>query len=250
MACAALFGAASMLLAVLMALVPLTLASAGAGGPVPLAPAAAAAAVLNADGPPYAGRDDIRNRAENLGLNAEPATVAPPSQPLAVSPVRGTLTSRRGAPITGAGRTGGIIQSPSSVENWNARKQLRLAWPLRGVITSGYGWRTHPIFGTREFHTGIDIAGPSGAPIVAAYRGIVSFVGWKSGYGEIVIVDHGHGILTSYAHLSAATVSPGQAVEQGQEVGRTGSTGWSTGPHLFFEVYEGGVPRNPTGLLP
>jgi murein DD-endopeptidase MepM/ murein hydrolase activator NlpD len=132
----------------------------------------------------------------------------------------------------------------------NIRKQLLLVWPLHGAITSGFGWRTHPIFGTREFHTGIDIAGRWGTPIVAAYWGTVRYVGWKGGNGEIVIVDHGHGIETAYSHLSATTVKPGEVVEEGQEIGRTGSTGWSTGPHLFFEVYVDGSPRNPTGFLP
>ena len=133
---------------------------------------------------------------------------------------------------------------------WNASKQLRLVWPLQGAITSGFGWRTHPIFGTREFHTGIDIAGPTGAPVVAAYWGTVRFVGWKGGYGQIVIVDHSYGVQTAYSHLASATVQPGAVVSQGQQIGRTGSTGWSTGPHLLFEVWDNGVARNPFGYLP
>jgi murein DD-endopeptidase MepM/ murein hydrolase activator NlpD len=124
-----------------------------------------------------------------------------------------------------------------------------LVWPARGIVTSPFGWRIHPIFGTREFHTGIDIGGPSGAPVAAAYPGTVQFVGWKGGYGRLVIVYHGGGLETAYSHLSAASVQPGAHVEQGQEIGRIGSTGWSTGPHLLFEVFENGIPRDPAGYL-
>jgi murein DD-endopeptidase MepM/ murein hydrolase activator NlpD len=247
MPCAALFGAASMLLAIILALVPLTLASGGAGGPVQLhlGPDPAGASVLDTNGDTRA----VPNRAEVV-LNGAHAPVTAPSPRVApASAPRGAVVSRQGGSSITASRGGALIQGPSSVATWNVRKQLRLAWPLQGAITSGFGWRTHPIFGTKEFHTGIDIAGRSGSPIVAAYWGTVRFVGWKGGYGQVVIVDHGHGFQTSYAHLSATSVKPGQVVEQGQEVGRTGSTGWSTGPHLFFEVYEDGIPRNPFSFL-
>jgi murein DD-endopeptidase MepM/ murein hydrolase activator NlpD len=118
------------------------------------------------------------------------------------------------------------------------------------MLTSPFGWRIHPIFGTREFHTGIDIAGPSGAPVLAAYAGTVRFVGWQEGYGKRIVVDSGGGLVTAYSHLSVTDVQPQAYVTQGQEIGRIGSTGWSTGPHLLFEVYENGVPQNPTGYLP
>jgi murein DD-endopeptidase MepM/ murein hydrolase activator NlpD len=238
-----------MLLAVVLALVPLTLDAGGAGGPVQvhLGPDPAGASVLDARSDPHA----LSNRAEAVVPNGAHAPVEPPTQRvIPASAPRGVVVSRHGSSSITAGRAGAVIQGPSSVATWNVRKQLRLAWPLQGAITSGFGWRTHPIFGTKEFHTGIDIAGRWGAPIVAAYWGTVRFVGWKGGYGQVVIVDHGHGFQTSYAHLSGTTVKPGQVVEQGEEVGRTGSTGWSTGPHLFFEVYEDGTPRNPTGFLP
>lgn len=235
-----------MLLAIVLAFVPLTLTSGNTGGPIQvhLGPGPAGAEVLVSNDFSYAA-----NRVEPTATNGAHDPVVPPSQH--VGPA---VESRGGVPARGssparAGRTGPLIQGSSTAEVWNVRKQLRLAWPLRGPITSGFGWRTHPIFGTREFHTGIDIAGRSGTPILAAYWGTVRFVGYKGGYGEVVIVDHGHGVETSYAHLSAASVKPGAFVEQGEEVGRTGSTGWSTGPHLFFEVYEDGIPRNPFGYL-
>ena len=122
-----------------------------------------------------------------------------------------------------------------------------LLWPVAGRISSPYGWRVHPIFGTREFHTGIDIAVPWGTPIHAAAAGTVIFTGWMRGYGMLVIVDHGNGLSTTYSHLSSYAVHVGERVDRGQVIARIGSTGWSTGPHLFFEVRENGQPVNPLG---
>lgn len=120
-----------------------------------------------------------------------------------------------------------------------------LLWPVTGRISSGYGWRIHPIFGTREFHTGIDIAAAYGTPIQAAQDGIVLFNGWMRGYGMLVILDHGSGVTTTYSHLSASLVRVGDHVTRGTAIARIGSTGWSTGPHLFFEVREEGRPVDP-----
>jgi murein DD-endopeptidase MepM/ murein hydrolase activator NlpD len=161
----------------------------------------------------------------------------------------GVVVSRRGPSPIGEVRNEPAPRTAPTTGIRNAERQLRLLWPVRGAVTSPFGWRTHPIFGTREFHTGIDIAGQMGAPVVAAYPGTVRFVGWRSGYGQQVIVDHGGGFETAYSHLSAASVQPGTHVEQGQEIGRIGSTGWSTGPHLLFEVFVNGAPRNPAGYL-
>jgi murein DD-endopeptidase MepM/ murein hydrolase activator NlpD len=121
--------------------------------------------------------------------------------------------------------------------------------PSYGTITSRFGWRVHPIFGTREFHTGLDIANRYGTPVRAALGGIVRFAGWMAGYGRLVVVDHGGGLQTSYSHLSAMLVCLGERVLKGQILGQIGSTGWSTGPHLFFEVRHNGVPVDPVPLL-
>lgn len=121
--------------------------------------------------------------------------------------------------------------------------------PSDGRISSRFGWRIHPIFGTREFHTGIDIASRYGTPVRSARAGIVRFVGWLRGYGRIIIVDHGQGLETSYSHLSQILVWRGEGVDMGQTLGRIGSTGWSTGPHLFFEVRRKGVPLDPFVFL-
>jgi hypothetical protein len=124
-----------------------------------------------------------------------------------------------------------------------------IGWPAFGRITSRFGWRIHPIFRTREFHTGVDIASGWGAPVRAAKGGVVHFVGWMIGYGRLIVVDHGNGLQTFYAHLSTALVHVGARVEQGELIGRVGSTGWSTGPHLFFEVRRYGVPLDPLRLM-
>ncbi len=144
-----------------------------------------------------------------------------------------------------------VAASPSPVPEGvlAGARRLALLWPSGGTVTSRFGWRVHPIFGGREFHTGMDIATRYGSPVVAAREGVVRFVGWKSGYGRLIVVDHDAGVDTSYSHLSATLVSPGQRVAQGQVIGRIGNSGWSTGPHLFFEVRRNGVPMDPAHFL-
>lgn len=125
-----------------------------------------------------------------------------------------------------------------------------MTWPAHGPVTSTYGWRVHPIFGTRRFHAGIDIGAPTGSQIVAAGSGTVIFVGMKGGYGSATIIDHGGGIATLYAHQSSIGVGNGQHVSIGQRIGGVGCTGYCTGPHLHFEVRVNGDPVNPMGWLP
>ncbi len=112
-------------------------------------------------------------------------------------------------------------------------------------ISSRYGWRIHPILHTRRFHDGVDLACPAGTPIHAADKGLVVFAGWQSAYGITVLIDHGSGISTMYAHCSRLAVKQGQIVKRGQVIGYVGSTGWSTGPHLHFGVRRYGKPINP-----
>jgi murein DD-endopeptidase MepM/ murein hydrolase activator NlpD len=145
----------------------------------------------------------------------------------------------------------------SMIKNWEQSGTLgsvhgsgRFIWPIHGEITSPYGWRTHPIFGTQIFHTGIDIAADYGDPIVAADSGTVVYAGWMGGYGNAVMIDHGGGLVTLYGHNTAVLVSEGQAVEKGQLIAHAGSTGYSTGPHCHFEVRVHGETVNPLSYLP
>jgi murein DD-endopeptidase MepM/ murein hydrolase activator NlpD len=117
-------------------------------------------------------------------------------------------------------------------------------WPARGTVTSEYGSRWG------RLHAGIDISAPIGTPIWAAKDGVVVFAGTQSGYGNVVIVDHGGGLSTLYGHQSRLAASDGESVSQGEVIGYVGNTGRSTGPHLHFETRSGGSPRNPRGCLP
>ena len=122
-------------------------------------------------------------------------------------------------------------------------------WPAQGPVVSGFGMRWHPILGGYRMHTGIDIGASYGSPIVASDDGIVLYVGWYGGYGNTVILDHGSGLSTLYAHCSAILVTQGQQVARGQAIARVGATGYATGPHLHFEIRVNGVPVNPMSRL-
>ncbi|WP_231127260.1 M23 family metallopeptidase [Motilibacter aurantiacus] len=123
------------------------------------------------------------------------------------------------------------------------------ARPVDGRVTSKFGMRTHPVTGVYKLHTGTDFAAPMGSPIGAASGGTVKSAGWQSGYGNTVVIDHGNGITTMYAHASELLVKPGQRVEPGDTVAKAGSTGLSTGPHLHFEVREDDKPVDPQPWL-
>lgn len=122
-------------------------------------------------------------------------------------------------------------------------------WPCNGPITSPFGYRTHPIFGTTIYHSGIDIGVDYNTPIHAADGGTVILAGWCGGYGNAVIIDHGNGLQTLYGHNTSVAVSEGQTVSQGQVIAYSGSTGYSTGPHCHFEVRRNGEAVDPMGYL-
>jgi murein DD-endopeptidase MepM/ murein hydrolase activator NlpD len=127
-----------------------------------------------------------------------------------------------------------------------------LTWLLTGPmkVTSPYGERMHPIIGEEAFHRGVDLRAPYGSPILAPAEGVVLYIGRKTAYGNMVGVLHGGGIATVYGHLWKFAVQPYECVQKGQLLGYAGNTGFSSGPHLYFEVRQDGEPTNPLEWLP
>lgn len=144
---------------------------------------------------------------------------------------------------------GGLIRQKIAASTGIVRGTGRFVFPANANISSGFGNRVHPILGYSRFHAGIDFSASYGSAIRAADSGRVIFSGWYGGYGQAVIIDHGNGISTLYAHASRLLVSEGQNVQQGQSIAAVGSTGLSTGPHLHFEVRQNGNPVNPMAYL-
>ncbi|MFN7994054.1 MAG: peptidoglycan DD-metalloendopeptidase family protein [Bryobacteraceae bacterium] len=130
---------------------------------------------------------------------------------------------------------------------WHTNVQPSI-WPVEGRLMGAFGTRTDPFSGEGAMHTGVDISAPTGTPVRTTADGVVSFAGWSSGYGRLIVVDHG-GLETYYAHLSRFTVVEGQEVRRGDQVGAVGSTGRVTAPHLHYEVRDGGIPMNPYHYL-
>jgi murein DD-endopeptidase MepM/ murein hydrolase activator NlpD len=154
-----------------------------------------------------------------------------------------------------------LLETSRKIEDMIRRNQNKKQGPSSGTgsmmwptdvteITSPYGWRTHPIFGTSRYHSGIDIGADYGDSVRAADSGVVMYADWMGGYGKAVIIEHGNGISTLYGHNSELLVSEGQRVRKGEVISRVGSTGYSTGPHLHFEVRQNGSPTNPMDYLP
>lgn len=131
----------------------------------------------------------------------------------------------------------------------NAVSSGRLGRPITGRIVSRFGYRRHPLWGGSHLHTGIDIAAPYGKPIMSADSGEVIYSGWWDGYGKAVVIDHGKGYTTVYGHMSRIYMQVGQKVDKNQVIGLVGSTGFSTGPHLHFEIRINGRPVDPQDYL-
>jgi murein DD-endopeptidase MepM/ murein hydrolase activator NlpD len=145
-------------------------------------------------------------------------------------------------------------QSVSEIREYVAEQRdihlaTPLGWPVEGRISSSYGYRIHPVLDERKFHTGVDISVPPGSEVKATANGIVSFAGWTKNSGVVVVIEHGHGFNTAYAHNRKALVRVGQRIARGDVIGMSGSTGVSTGPHVHYEIWRNGRPTDPVEFL-
>ena len=166
--------------------------------------------------PAYASLGDQMDRLQKVGLNTEES----------LSMLQTYLMARRA-----------IMRATPSL------------MPISGWITSPFGWREHPILGEARMHAGVDIAAEPGTPVRAPADGLVVFSGEKEGYGKVIVIDHGYGISTLFAHNSKLFANVGLHVKRGQMISQVGSTGMSTGPHLHYEVRKNGMPVNPTAFF-
>jgi len=154
------------------------------------------------------------------------------------------LVARANAAEARLAELAGYLQDRSSV-----LRSYPSLLPVEGWITSGFGFRLNPWSGSRKLHAGLDVAAPHGTPVIAPADGFVTLSSYGSGYGNEILVDHGYGLVTRYAHLSQRLVRVGDHVLRGQLIGKVGSTGHSTGPHLHYEVIRDGVRVNPRSYI-
>lgn len=187
--------------------------------------------------------DTSRKLAEKSGVTPED-TVSPgsggPAEPLDADSLAAL-----------DGKMGHLERTMKAYENvFRDRGFTPTVWPVVGKLESGFGGRSNP-FGGRsyEFHSGQDIDAPTGEPVIAGASGKVTFAGWQNGYGQLVVIDHGGGLTTRYGHLSHIDVALGKTVARSEFIGRVGSTGRSTGPHLHYEVRINDQPVNPLQYL-
>lgn len=183
-----------------------------------------------------------------LGLNPSAMIAAASNRSAQGGPLIRLATSKDGSLDPRFRRLGASLARMDALERGLAGIPQVLPASLK-FISSGFGYRSDPFTGAGAFHAGLDFRGPVGAPIYAAAKGRVSFAGVRSGYGNCVEIDHGNGLMTRYAHMSAFRARVGQAVDAGDVIGAIGSTGRSTGPHLHFEVRVHDRPVNPRPFL-
>ena len=186
------------------------------------------------------------------GLKSQPLAELPGSfteQQLASS-VEQLYALKRSAltGATAAGLNSGLRQA-ASISEWARLQEAPSLWPVEGRITGPFGSRIDPFNGEGAFHRGVDISAPYGSPVIAPADGVVSYADFMSGYGRTVVVDHGYGMSTRYAHLSSFAVTEGQHVLRGDRIGNVGMSGRSTGSHLHYEVWVHHTPVNPYKYL-
>jgi murein DD-endopeptidase MepM/ murein hydrolase activator NlpD len=199
------------------------------------------------------GPYEPREREMAAAAAAEPGIIDPAVLAIAENPAEAVsmLGDRLEELRAEAERREGSIRQ---LETYLRGQRVRLAstpsiWPARGWLTSTFGTRTDPYTGKRSMHRGIDVANQAGVPVIAPARGTVTFAGNSGGFGQVIVIDHGYGIRTRYAHLSEMAVGVGDRVDRGDRIGRIGNSGRSTGPHLHYEVEVNGVCENPMNYI-
>ena len=200
-------------------------------------------------------RDALREIARDAAL-ARAATSTTTSPPTTTTTAKGsdpsatTTTTAKGSDPSATTTTTAKGSDPSATTTTAVdTTDLALIWPTTGSVTSSFGTRVHPITGHSRDHTGLDIGNVADTSVWAAESGTVIYSGRLGGYGETVIVDHGSGVTTVYAHMSSRSVAKATSISQGAEVGKMGSTGYSTGPHLHFEIRLNNTAVNPQAYL-
>ena len=188
------------------------------------------------------------------GLKAQPTLVTATTDQIQAAEVSSSLDQlhalQRSA-LTGAttvGLTMGLTRNATTAD-WIKANSAPNLWPVEGQVTASFGERIDPFNGEGAFHSGVDIGGSYGAPVVAPADGIVTFSDLLGGYGRAIMIDHGNGISTRYGHLSGFAVTAGQSVHRGDVIGYVGTSGRSTGPHLHYEVRINDTPVNPYKYL-
>jgi murein DD-endopeptidase MepM/ murein hydrolase activator NlpD len=162
-----------------------------------------------------------------------------------------TLYALRSSALNGVAAAGLAdgVQRLASLSDWTRAAEAPSLWPVEGRLTSSFGERVDPFNGEGAFHSGIDISVEYGTPVHSAADGVVLSAENMQGYGRLIEIDHGHGVITRYGHLSGFAITPGQHVRRGQVVGYVGATGRATSPHLHYEVRIQSVPVNPHKYL-
>lgn len=151
------------------------------------------------------------------------------------------------------GKKASEVQQPNAEHNIGSQSSMldseSLSLPVHGVISSHFGMRRHPIYGDNRFHTGVDIAAPVGTPVYPIREGRVVFSGKQAGYGDVIIIDHGNGLISKYAHNRVNLVHDGESVNTNTIIAQVGYTGDSTGPHLHFEISDRGEYIDPMNFI-
>ena len=188
------------------------------------------------------------------GLKSDPTLVTGADDQVRTSEVNSSLDqlyALKNSALTGATTTGlslGLTRNATTAD-WLRANSAPNLWPVEGQVTGSFGERIDPFNGEGAFHTGVDIAAIVGQPVVAPADGTVDFADFMGGYGRAIILEHGHGIITRYGHLSGFAVTSGQHVRRGDTIGYVGLSGRSTGPHLHYEVRINDTPVNPYKYL-